>query len=291
MVWLVGQTIINGLLAGGVYALVAVGLTVVFGVMKMINFAMGDFLMLGMYMTWICHMTFGMDSYRSIIFVIPMMAIAAFIVFQLFMRPILGKSGETFILVTVGLSFILQNLVQLVFGTAPLTVQSNIKASAFFVGDFSIGFPRFIAFIVAMVLVLILHLVISRTKIGRSMRATAENTDVAQILGINTLVVYTFSFMVGIVMAGISGLLLTPIYYVTSQIGSLFKTNAMMAVVMGGLGDIRGALLAGLSIGLIEALVGSIIAPDLGPAGIFIMFLIVLRLKPNGLFSKQGRLA
>jgi branched-chain amino acid transport system permease protein len=259
--------------------------------MKVINFAMGEFLMVGVYMTWLFQQIFGWDNYALIVFVVPACAIIAFVVFQLFIKPILGKSSETFILVTVGLSFILQNLAQLLFGSYGLIISSEIQNSAVKIGTLSVGAPRLVALVVGLALVLAVYLFINRTNMGRKMRATAENTDIAATLGINTTRIYAFAFILSLVLAGISGLLVSSLYYATPWVGARFKSYVMMAVVMGGLGNIQGALISGLCIGLIEQLVALFFAQDLGPVGIFVMFLVVLIVKPHGLFSKEGRMA
>jgi branched-chain amino acid transport system permease protein len=289
MTWLLGQALINGLLSGGVYALVAVGITIVFGVMKMINFAMGEFLMLGMYMTYIGYKISGANTYLLIPFVVVTMTVIALISFKLAIRPVLNKGNTAFILVTVGLSFLILNLAELIFGPDYLTVPSTIKSASLKIGNFTIGYPRLIALLVAFVMVVVVNIILNKTLLGRAMRATSEKPQVAQMVGINTERTYTIAFILGIVLAGVAGLLLTPLYYVNPQAGAIYKTTALIAVVLGGMGNMKGAFIGGLIIGLIEALVGTLIAPDLGPAGIFILFLVVLYYKPQGLFGKGER--
>ena len=134
MMWAIVQTLINGVMSGGVYALIAVGLTIIFGVMKVINFAMGEYLMMGLYLTWTFQSLLGWDNYWLIIPVIPAMALISYLTFLLFIKPILGKSSETFILVTMGLSFIMQNLVQLIYGVNALTVTSEMQHETIRIG-------------------------------------------------------------------------------------------------------------------------------------------------------------
>jgi len=291
MIWLFVQSMINGLLSGGVYALVAVGITIVFGVMKMVNFAMGEFLMLGMYATWISYGLFNFSTYANAPFVILVMAVVGYLSYLLVIRPVLKKGGTAFILVTVGLSYFLQNLIELVIGPNFQTVPSAIKNSSIAVGGFTIAIPRLIALAVALVLVVFVNVLLNKTLLGKAMRATAEKSEVAQMLGININNTYAFAFVLGVVMAGMAGLLITPLYYVYPQAGKIYSTTALMAVVLGGMGNIKGAFIGGIAIGLIEAIVGTLIAPDLGPAGIFVLFLAVLYFKPQGLFGKGERVA
>jgi len=290
MWWLIGQALINGLLSGGVYALVAVGLTIVFGVMKIVNFAMGEYLMLGMYATFIGFQVTGLNAYLLIPFVIVVMAVIGILSFKLTIKPLLAKASETaYILVTVGLSFFLLNLVELIFGPNFLTVPSSIKSASIALGGFTIGYPRLIALLAAFILVIIVNLMLNRTLLGRAMRATSEKPEVAQMVGINTEKTYMTAFTLGIIIAGVAGVLLTALYYVNPHVGGIYNVSTFVAVVLGGMGNIKGAFIGGLLIGLVEALVGTLIAPDLGPAGIFIMFIIIVYFKPQGLFGKKER--
>lgn len=285
MLWLLGQALINGLLAGGIYALVAIGITIIFGVMKMVNFAMGTYLMLGMYATLVCYKIFKVNCYALIPFVIIIMAMVGYASFKTLMKPALSRGGQVPLLVTIGLSFVLQNLAQILFGASPQSVPSDIKSTFIPIGPFSVPLPRLIALGVASLMVVFINLVFNRTLLGRTMRATAENAEVAQILGVRTNIIFVIAFIMGISMAGLSGLLLTPLYFVTPTTGSIFRTFGIMTVVLGGLGSIKGALVGGLMIGITEALTGAFVDQNLGSLGVFILFLVVLYLKPRGLFG------
>lgn len=289
--WVVIQTIINGLLSGGVYSMVAVGITIIFGVMKMVNFAAGAYLVWGMYFTWLVNTYTGLSAYAAIPVVIVAMAIFGFITFKLSIRQVLDIGGTSFILITVGLSFFLQNLAETIFGRDPKTVESAIKLASLKFGEFTIGYPRLIAFAVMLVVVIGVNMVLSKTLLGRAMRATAEKPEVAQMLGINSELTYTIAFIIGVTMAALSGLLVTPLYYVTATAGNTFRIAPMMVVVLGGLGSIKGAFVGGLLVGVVEALVTTLIAADLGTASICILFLVILYLKPYGIFGKGARTA
>lgn len=291
MNWVIGQSLINGLLTGGVYALIGVGITIIFGVMKIVNFAAGSYLVWGMYFTWLCYNFTGLNTYLLIPFVILCMIIFAYVSFKLTIRPILKTGGTAFILVTVGLSFFLQNLAEAIFGSTPRTVPSAIKSSSVMLGNFSIGIPRLIALAAMLILVFAVNALLNKTLLGRAMRATSEKPEVAKMLGVDTEKTYTIAFILGVVFAGLAGLLITPLYYVTPTAGVIFRTAPLMVVVLGGMGSIKGALVGGILVGVIEALVGGLISPDLGPVGICILFLIVLYVKPKGLFGKGERTA
>lgn len=289
--WMLGQSIINGLLIGGTYAMIAVGLTIIFGVMKVINFAQGEFLTVGMYVTWTLCTYLGMNIYATLVPVAIIMLVIGFGVFRITINPILGRQQTSFVVLTMGLAYVVISVVQLIFGTVYLTVPSTIKDSGLKIGSFSVLLPRLIACGVMGVVVLILNFFLKKTDLGRALRATAENTEVATMMGINTKLAFAFAFALGIMFAGISGLLLTPLYYVYPSVGSSFKTIAMVVVVLGGLGSVGGAVLGGFIAGIVEALIGSYISFDLAPAGIFVILILVLLFKPEGMFGKRVRRA
>lgn len=291
MAWKIIQAVINGVLNGGVYAIVAVGLTIVYGVMKMINFANGEFLMFGMYFTYLLYQITGWSCYALIPLVVIVMAVFGWVVYKLIIQRIIGRDSTTAIMITVGLSYFLMNLAQMLFTATPVSVPSDIKTASVKVGSFSASLPRLIAFLSACLLIFLVWLFMQKTYMGRAMRATSEKPEVAQILGINTKVAFTVAFVLSVVLAGVAGLLLTPIYTIYPSVGSVLKTTALMIVVLGGMGSIPGALLGGIIVGIVEALVGTLIDATLGPAGIFVVFLLILYIRPQGLFGKGSRVA
>ena len=286
-----GQSLINGLLIGGIYALIAVGLTIIFGVMKIVNFAQGEFMMLGMYAAWMLFSSVGGSPYLLIVPVMVIMFVFGWFMYKLVINPIVGKGDTQFILLTVGLSFLLQNVAQILWTADYHTIETSIKTSSINFMDLSISIPKLIAFIVAIGLVIIMHIFLKKTDIGLAMRATSENSEVASILGVNPVKTYAMAFAIGSVLAGVAGVLLTPMFYIFPRVGAMFNVTAFVVVVLGGMGNIKGALFGGLIIGLVEAFTGSFIALDLAPVGSFVVFLIVLLLKPEGLFGGGARKA
>lgn len=289
--WLFGQTLLNGVMAGGVYALLAVGVTIVFGVMRIVNFAAGSFLVVGMYMTWLGYSLFGLSNYALIPFVLIGIAVIAYGVFKVTMAPIINKQRNSAIIITVGLSFLLQNLMILIFGSISLTVPSEIKTNSLAIGSLAISYPRLIAFGVSLLLVVLVNILLNKTSIGRAMRSTSESVEISEMLGVNTKRVFEAAWVLGICLTGLAGLLITPMYYVESAVGTLFRTTPMIAVVLGGMGDIKGAFISGIFLGIIEAVVSTYLSANMGPAGIFVVFLAVLYFFPNGLFGKGERVA
>jgi branched-chain amino acid transport system permease protein len=315
--WIIGQAIINGFLTGGMYALVGVGMTIIFGVMKMVNFAAGSYLVWGMYFTYFWQYALGgrVSPYLLIPLVVLSMVVFGYISFKLTIRRVLNTSDTSYILITIGLMFFLQNMAETFVGTRPLTVYVTdvFKSGSFTVrglitrlipslaenqaladsplGLLNFGYSRLIAFGAMVVLVLMVNVLLNKTLLGRAMRATAENPEVAKMLGVDAERTYTIAFIMGVALAGLAGLLVTPLYYVSVSASLAFRTAPMMVIVLGGLGSIKGSFFGGILVGIVEALVTTLIDTQLSVASISILFLIVVYLRPQGLFGKKMRTA
>lgn len=315
--WIVGQSIINGILAGGVYSLVGVGMTIIFGVMKMVNFAAGAYMVWGMYFTYFWQLALGgrVSPYLLIPLVVLSMIVFGFISFKLTIRKVLGTSDTSFILITVGLMFFLTNLAETLLGTRPLTVYvadvykngsftllelitdifpglaNNQALAASPLGLLNFGYPRLIAFGAMGLLVIGVNILLNKTLLGRAMRATAENSEVAKMLGVDTERTYTIAFIMGVTLAAFAGLLVTPLYYVSISASVAFRTAPLMVIVLGGLGSIKGSFFGGLLVGVVESTVTTLVDTQLSIASISILFLIVIYLRPQGLFGERVRTA
>jgi len=287
------QVIVNGLLMGGVFALIAVGLTMIHGVMKIVNFAQGDFLVVGMFLTYVFY-TFMPDQSLPYWLVLPVAAgmfLLGCIIFQSSIRKVLGQGDSNYILLTIGLSFMIQNLLQLIFGanfrSLPVSTQLRMGSWEFLGTMFPIS--RVIAFLSAVVFVIFVNWFLTKTDIGRAMRATSENKVVAESLGIRGGMVYTIAFAIGTMFAGISGLLLSPVQLVFPAAGEPFGIVAMSAMVLGGLGNIKGAFLGGIIIGLVESFTSTYISIALAPVAVNLVLILVLIFKPYGILGKRRR--
>jgi branched-chain amino acid transport system permease protein len=293
--WVVSQAFFNGLLAGGVYSLVGVGITIIFGVMKMVNFAAGSYFVWGMYFTYFWQYVFGgrISPYLLIPFVVLSMVIFGFVTFKLTIRRVLDVGDTSFILITVGLMFFLQNMAETFLGTTPLTVQvsTGLKNGILSIGALNFGYPRLIAFCAMLILVFLINVLLNKTLLGRAMRATAEKPEVAQMLGINTERTYTVAFILGVTLAALAGLFVTPLYYVSVSASAAFRIAPLMVIVLGGMGSIKGSLFGGILVGIVEQLVSTLIDTQLSIAAISILFLIVIYIRPHGLFGKGDRTA
>ena len=287
------QVIINGLLIGGVYSLVAVGITMIHGVMKIVNFAQGDFLAMGLYFTYAMYSLLPQGSlpYWLLVPVGAAMYLAGCIFFSTTIKRVIGKGDSNYILLTIGLSYIIQNLIQLIFGPdfKSVAVSDQLRNGAIALGSVSLSTARVIAFVAAAAFAVFVNWFLSSTDIGRAMRATSENRVIAESLGIKTSVVFITAFAMGTVFAGISGLLISPIFLLSPKVGSQFSIIAMSAMVLGGLGNIKGALVGGLIIGLVESLTSSYAGVLLAQAAINAVLMLVLIFRPYGLFGKKGR--
>lgn len=279
------QSLVNGLLIGGVYALVAVGLTLIFGVMKIVNFAQGEFLMLGMYFTfWVSGLS-KLNPYLVSFLLIPVFFLLGWLVYSVLIRRVVDKGDVSQILLTLGLSVFLQSVALLLWGSDFRSLASPLKTAGLRLGPVVMSLPQVIALVVALVLVLGLMLFLSRTDLGKAMRATAENREIVLTLGINPEKTYILAFGLGITFAGVAGLLLSPFFYIFPTVGSYFNLTAFIIVVLGGMGSVVGALLGGLLIGIAESVTGTFISVNLSQLASFVVFLLVLFLRPSGLFG------
>lgn len=286
------QSIVNGVLLGGTYSLIAVGTTIIFAVMKMINFTSGAFLMLGMYTLWFgCQLFPNVNIYFNLPLAVFLVALVGYICFVLALSPIMRKHPDSAVIAGMGLAYLLQNVVIMVFGAIPLSINTPIKFSAWNVGPLVFSTPKVIAFIASVVLSLLVAVLLNRTSFGRCMRATSESTEISQMLGINTKVIYASAWTLGVALMAVAGVLLAPSYVIVNSVGNVFRNTAMVAVILGGLGNVKGAFISGIMLGVIESIAGVYVTLDFGPAAMYLLFLIVIRIKPLGLFGKGGRIA
>ncbi len=283
------QAAVNGLLLGGVYGLVSVGLTLIFGVMRIVNFAHGEFLMLGMYAAYWLGLLFGLHAYLALVPVGVLLFGAGVLIQWLLIRRVLGQADETQILLTVGLSAFFQGVALFVWGADYRTIPTPLATASVAVGPVYFSVPRLIAFFVALLLAGGLFLLLGRTDLGKAMRAAAENREVALLLGIDTGRIYLVAFGIGTGLVGIGGGLMAPVLPTFPTVGTLFTLTAFVVVVLGGMGDVGGAMLGGAIIGITEALIAIYVALDLAPLATFLIFIAILVVRPQGLFGK-GRL-
>jgi branched-chain amino acid transport system permease protein len=280
------QAMVNGIMIGGVYALIAVGLTLIFGVMDVVNFAHGEFVMLGMFATYLLHLLLGLDPNLSIILGVPFMFGLGVLTQKTLIARVVGLPHEAQILLTLGISMLLINLMLLIMGADPHSIKTSYKFSSIQIGPILIVLPRFIAFSVAMAASAILWLLLSHTEIGRGLRAVAEKPEVATLMGINPRKMHWLAFGIGIALAGVAGAVVTPFRYIYPNVGQVYALIAFVIVVLGGMGNVPGAIRGAFVIGITESLTSQYIALDLSMLGPFIIFILVLIFKPTGILGK-----
>lgn len=280
------QTLVAGLLLGGVYALVSVGLNLLFGVVRIINFAHGEFVMIGMYLTFWLWVGLGIDPYVSLLIVGPLMFLLGVLFQRGIIQPLQGTSANMKIFATVGISIILQNLALYLWGGQHRAVNTTYSTSVLTVGGINISVGRLIAFVGALVLVAGLFYVMNRTMTGNVLRAVAEDNGTATLVGIPVKKYYLVATGISVMLAGVAGVMLTPFTSAFPLFGAHMTLIAFIVVVIGGMGSMVGSLVGGVLLGAIETLAGTYIAPALQQVVLFALFIIVVLLRPQGLFGK-----
>jgi branched-chain amino acid transport system permease protein len=281
------QSVLSGLLVGGVYALIGIGLTIIFGVMRVINFAHGDLLMLGMYASWWIFTRSGLDPYVSLVAVALLLFLWGAILQKVIINRVLNALPQNQILLTIGLGLIMSNAMLLVFTSDYRILTTSYSSSSFDVLGLSISQPLLYSFLVTAVITTALFLFLQRTDTGQAIRATAQDREAAQLMGINVQWTSVLAFGIGSALAGTAGALIAPTYYVFPQVGGAFTLKAFVIVVLGGMGSIVGATLGGLIIGVTESLAAIYVASGLKELVVFVLFLALLLFKPSGLLGKS----
>src|SRR6202142_791370 len=283
----VAQAVINGLLIGGIYALVSIGVTVVFGVVKIVNFAQGEFVMIGMYISFFLANQFGIDPLLSLFVSMPVLFVIGVLIQHFLIRRVLGPNDMPQIFLTFALS--LPNLALMLFTANYRTVHTSYSDEAFHIAGLYIPVAKLIAFVVAMFLSGALWVFLHTTDLGKAMRAAAQNRDVAMLMGINPNRVFCVALGIALALAGAAGSLLMPFYSAYPFVGQVFVLMAFVAVVLGTLGNVIGALVASLMMGVAESLGIQFVGADSGLIVVFAMLLLTLAFKPTGLGGGRAR--
>jgi branched-subunit amino acid ABC-type transport system permease component/ABC-type branched-subunit amino acid transport system substrate-binding protein len=282
------QTMASGLLTGGIYALIGIGLTIIFGVMRVVNFAHGALVMVGMYATYFLYTYSHIDPFLSLVVVMPGMFVAGVILQKTLIAPVLRAPEMNQILLTEGISIVLINTALLLFTSNYLTMTTSYAGATFHLGGVSVSKPQMAAFAIAVVITGAVYVFLVRTGTGRQIRAAAQDAEAARLLGINIKQVQALTFGLGVAAAGAAGSLLMPIYYrVEPNAGSPVTLKAFVVVVLGGMGSVTGALVGGIVLGITESVGAVYVSTGYKDVIGFVIFLLVLTLRPSGLLGKS----
>jgi branched-chain amino acid transport system permease protein len=286
------SALLNGLTTGAVYALIALGLTLIYGVLHIINFAHGASLMMALYGVYALKERWGVDPYVALPFMVPAMFVLGYGMQRLIINRASHGKDENILLVTLGLSIVMENLALLFFKSDTRTIDTAYTLSTVAIGpeavQVMVSVPKLVAFAGALVVSALLIVILQRTDLGRAIRAVAKEKQGARLMGIDVEHVYAMCFGLGLACLGAAACFLLPAYYVNPQVGNGFVLVAFTVVVLGGMGSFAGALLGGLLIGVVESFGGLFWGESLGQVGIFVIFIAVLLLRPQGLFGAKA---
>ena len=282
---LLAQALVTGILIGGVFALLSVGLTLIWGVMRIINFAHGEFLMVGMYIVYFLVAKAGWDPYVTLLISAPALFVVGVAIFRLTIQPILSDPSMNQIMLTLGLSLILQNLALVLFSADPLIVQTAYSRVTFSLGPAVVRVPQLIAFGGSGVAAVLLYWFLQRTDAGRAIRAASQNREAAVLMGIDVQRTFLLAFGIGSACLGVAASLMVPFYYTSPTVGLWFGLVSFVVVVLGGMGNFIGALVGGLIIGLTEAFGAAILPGSLSRVFTFAIFILALLFRPQGIFG------
>lgn len=280
--------VLNGLMTGAVYALVALGLTLIYGVLHIINFAHGALLGAALFAAFFAFSLLGLDPYLAVFLLAPAFFVLGYALQRFVIGPASHGDDRNMLLVTLGLAVVIENALLYVFRADTRTIEVPYAYETIDVGVTFLAVPRLVGFAAVFGVALALWLIMSFTDVGRAIRAVAKEKLGAELAGIDVAHVYAVTFGLGTACIAIAACLLIPTYYVNPTVGEAFVLVAFTIVVLGGMGSVPGALIGGLLIGVVESLSGLFLGESLGQIGIFLIFIAVLLVRPSGLFGARA---
>jgi branched-chain amino acid transport system permease protein len=288
MLSILPQLIVSGILIGGVYALLSMGLTLIFGVLRIVNFAQGEFIMLAMFGAYWLNVLWGIDPYLSIFIVGPVIFLLGLLTERVVIKPILHAPHAMQIFATFGVSIILQNLALTIWGPDYRSVETSYTTQSFIVGNVAISAAALYSFLVALAMAAILLSFLHFSRHGKALRAMVQNRYAASLMGVDTEKLNRLAFAVGVACAAVAGCVLTPVYYTFPTAGVDLIITAFVVVVLGGLGSIVGAIAGGLIIGVTQTVSGFFISVEFKDLIALLLFILILLVRPQGLFGRAG---
>jgi branched-chain amino acid transport system permease protein len=284
-----GQLLLNGIVMGVIYALVAMGLSLIFGVLEIVNFAHGEFYMLASMLAYFLTAQWGFGYWATIVMVTVVGLAVGYVLFEGLLLGLRGEAFERSILLTMGLSMVLQNGAVFLFTTTPRMVETPLSYQNIQLGDLRVPVARVYALVLGVGAFVALYLILHRTRLGKAMRGVAQNRAAAMMVGIDTRVVARLAVAIGIGLSGLAGAALAPIYSVHPLMGFAFVFKAFAIIIIGGLGNVAGAAIAAVMLGVIESFAGGLLPLAMTDAVAFIAMIAVLLLRPQGLFGRGVR--
>jgi branched-chain amino acid transport system permease protein len=284
----IAQLLASGVMLGGIYALMSIGLTLIFGVLKIVNFAHGEFLMLAMYLAWAMVSFLGLSAYAAAIAVIPALFVFGALVYLLVVRPAVDKPHLIVVFATMGLSIAMQNLALLLMSADLRDVPPLLAGAPVRIGPLLFRLELLLGFVISIAVTLALMAFLKRSYFGKAVRATVQDRDAAMLMGINVPRLFLLTFAGGSALVGLAGCVMVPLYSTFPTVGLNFILIAFVVVVLGGMGSIEGAWLGGVCIGVVQSLSAYYIAPAYGQLLYFLVFLLVMLFRPNGFLGQRG---
>ncbi len=283
-----GQLVLSGLLIGGIYALMSMGLTLIFGVLRVVNFAHGEFLMVAMYGVWAMTALLGLNPYVAILAVVPAMFVFGALIHRLTIATGVDKPHLVLVFATMGLSILMQNVALMLFSADLFDVPPMFGGRSIAIGPLFFRVELLLGFLIAVLATLGLRWVIRSTYLGKAIRATVQDREAAMLMGVPVPHIFLVTFAGGSALIGLAACVMMPLFSVFPTVGLNFVLIAFVIVVLGGMGSIEGALLGGICIGIVQAVSSYYVAPAFGQMFFFIVFLLVMIFRPAGLFGRKG---
>lgn len=290
------QTLISGLLLGGLYALIGIGMTLIMGVMKIINLAHGELMMVGMYVAYVLFSSFNVDPYLSVFVAVPVLFVLGVLLQKFLINPVLKVEAiipENQVILTVGIGMVLANVATIIFTSDYKSTPVDYATKAWYLSDYwkaspielSLSMPWSVSFLLAIIITVLLWFFLTKTDMGKSVRATAQDKDAALLMGVNVERLRVFTFGLGSALVGAAGCLLLPIYYLYPDLGGQFTLIAFVITILGGLGSTVGAIIGGIILGIFESLTSTYAGMGWAPVGRFVIFVAALIFFPGGIVS------